>query len=366
MHGWRHTAVGVGIFVALAANNCSGKSTRSKANGGQAWTDGGEAGEYPEEHAGSGPADGSSGMAGYAASAGRAAGGTSAAAGHGGAAGAGAGGTAHGGIGAAGDATAGQGGDDGTAAAAGAATIMPDELGSRLVLWLDASKLTGKTDGAGVDAWMDQSPAGNHAAQLTSVRRPAYTLHGIHDLPSLSFDGASTFFTIADSVSLRWGIGEFAILVVARGAPSTVTNAMLYQKSNAIDPFEGPSLLLNPNKPASSTKASMQLSATVYVVSPESFAGTVPRLFVGRRRLSEGGATLELRVNGSERVAGPVSAVDVDAPSRDVIIGHNGYNAAPGFQAFQGEISEICAIKGALTNDELEGLERYLLDKYAL
>jgi hypothetical protein len=101
-------------------------------------------------------------------------------------------------------------------------------------------------------------------------------------------------------------------------------------------------------------------------MSPESFADTAPRLFVGWRHLSEGGAALELRVNGSERATGPASTVNVDAPSRDVIIGHNGYNAAAGFQAFQGQISEICAVKGALTNAELEGLERYLLDKYAL
>jgi hypothetical protein len=58
--------------------------------------------------------------------------------------------------------------------------------------------------------------------------------------------------------------------------------------------------------------------------------------------------------------------VDEDAVGQAVIIGHNGYNPSPGFQAFKGDIAEIVAVKGTLTASELQNLEIYLIGKYAL
>jgi hypothetical protein len=76
---------------------------------------------------------------------------------------------------------------------------------------------------------------------------------------------------------------------------------------------------------------------------------------------------LELRENGvSSATLTLSSSVNVDAPGRNAIIGHNGYLANSGFQAYEGDISELCAVKGALSDRELAGLERYLTAKYEL
>jgi hypothetical protein len=183
----------------------------------------------------------------------------------------------------------------------------------------------------------------------------------------VTFDGLTTFFEIADDASLRFGTGPFAIFAVVRGAPASVVNAMIYQKSEANDPWAGPALLVNANKPADSSKAAIQLDGTTYALSPGAVADTTPRLLSGRRYQTQTGTELELRLNGSVVSTAAVSAaIDLDAVGRNAIIGHNGYTPSSGFQAYAGEISELCAVKGALTPEELAGIEAYLLDKYAL
>jgi mono/diheme cytochrome c family protein len=46
--------------------------------------------------------------------------------------------------------------------------------------------------------------------------------------------------------------------------------------------------------------------------------------------------------------------------------GHNGYNRALGFQAFKGDIAEMVAVKGTVTDAEFQSIEAYLMSKYAL
>ena len=77
------------------------------------------------------------------------------------------------------------------------------------------------------------------------ARQPALTASGINGLPAVTFDGATTFLQIADSATTRWGTGDFALMVVARGAPNVATNAMLYNKSELAAPYAGINLFLN-------------------------------------------------------------------------------------------------------------------------
>jgi hypothetical protein len=76
---------------------------------------------------------------------------------------------------------------------------------------------------------------------------------------------------------------------------------------------------------------------------------------------------LEVRVDGARQGTLSISPpIDADAPGQAVIIGYNGYNPSPGFQAFKGDIAEIVAVKGPVTDAELQSLESYLKSKYAL
>jgi hypothetical protein len=262
----------------------------------------------------------------------------------------------------------GSGGEDAGSGAGGSSGMStPAALGARLVLWLDAARGLTITSGGPIVRWQDQSGAKNDAVQPSPGNRPILTGAGIHGLPSATFDGSVTFLQIADAPTLGWGTQDFTLLVVARGAGNTSANTMLYQKSNLGPPYAGPALYLNANKPMPSTKVAMQLDGDFYTDSRDDFADDRPHLFGGRLVASGASAILEVRVDGARQGMLSVNpAIDADAPGQAVIIGHNGYNPSPGFQAFKGDIAEIVAVKGTVTDAELQSLEAYLMSKYAL
>jgi hypothetical protein len=79
------------------------------------------------------------------------------------------------------------------------------------------------------------------------------------------------------------------------------------------------------------------------------------------------GSTLEVRVDGalSSSLTGPqVASTDVSARGSDAIIGHNGYAPRPEAQQVHGDIAEMLAVRGAVSDAELAGLERYLIERY--
>ena len=65
-----------------------------------------------------------------------------------------------------------------------------------LALWLDASKLTGLSDGATVTTWTDMSGLGNNAT--TSAGTPIYKTGILNGQPVVRFDGSSSKMTLAD------------------------------------------------------------------------------------------------------------------------------------------------------------------------
>jgi len=357
------------LFLGLAANQCSGKS--SPTNPGSGGSDAGEGGvggaDASGGKGGSGGKSGSGGTGGVGGSAGTgAAGGAAGSVGtNGGASGAGGAGTA--GEGGDGDPGGGVAGDAGENGGGGApSTFVPTDLGDRLVLWLNAGALA-QANGDKVAVWSDLSTAANHAQQSVDAYRPTYTASAVNGLPAVTFDGLQSHLQLDDTPTLRWGTGDFAILVVARGAPSEATNAMLYQKSNLASPFAGPNFYVNADKPSASRRAQIQLDQSTYTGTFFGVDDTVPRLFGGTRKVVNTTSELAMRLNGvTETMLMRSSVVDIDAPGQPAIIGHNGYTPNSGFQAFEGDIAEICAVKGAMTADELSELESYLMDKYAL
>jgi hypothetical protein len=379
------------VLVVAAACGGSSKSNSTKGGGAEAG-DGGEAGfwPFPGEGGEAGfsffPNEGGSTATGGGAGAGAAGrggggngGGLAGSAALGGTTAQGGSTTNGGQAGKAGaSAGAGRGGSDlgqaGEAAAAGAGGaggangFAPDDLGARLVLWLDAGHAGVTVDGTKLSAWPDRSSAHNDALQSVTASRPLYVASGLNARPTVRFDGQATFLDITDVPSLRWGTGPFAVFAVVRGAPATVVNAMIFQKTARDDPFAGPQLFVNPNKPnGESTKISIQVDGNTYTVSNTGMADTTPRLLVGRRYETATDTVLELRENGAFESRITLSTpVNIDAVGRDAIIGHNGYVPSPGFQAYQGDISELCAVQGTLTSGELAEMESYLMEKYGL
>jgi hypothetical protein len=177
----RTASLVLGVSVVLAAIDCGGKSGEQQAPGkhasGGASAGRQAAGAGTSTDAGTGGSTGGTSGAGGTSSdqAGRAAGGRVATGGRSGRGGGAAG--SNGGEAGAGE--AGQAGSPENAGSGGAPdALVPAELGSRLVLWLDGNQGVTAANGAKMSSWQDQSGAHNDAFQAVSERQPSFDASG--------------------------------------------------------------------------------------------------------------------------------------------------------------------------------------------
>jgi hypothetical protein len=87
-----------------------------------------------------------------------------------------------------------------------------------LVLWFDASRITGLNDSDPLTQWDDGSGLSNHATQATAGNKPLYLTAQVNGRPAVSFDGTNDFLSIS-TVSLFKNIGVCTVYAVtATGA----------------------------------------------------------------------------------------------------------------------------------------------------
>jgi len=227
-----------------------------------------------------------------------------------------------------------------------------------LVVWLDAED----APQGYVQAWRDRSPAANDARQPVPAYQPMRANGAIGGYPAVRFDGRRALLEIADAPSLEWAFDDYAILVVARfSVDRGTTFQMLYQKVATTAPWDGPSLYVNGAKPTQATTVTAQMSQYAFATSAHDRLDDAPHVFVSRRV----GAALEVRVDGAPEGATVLATpIDVSAPRRPVQIGQNG-DHRPGFQALEGDVAEVVAVRGILPDDQLRVLECYLTVKYS-
>jgi hypothetical protein len=242
----------------------------------------------------------------------------------------------------------------------------PNAILSRVAFWFDPTSLVALN--GRVAKWVDLSGKGNHAVQGTTAYQPTYTANGIGGLPSASFAGPVSFLSIADGSSMQWGTDDYALFAVFRASAQSQANSNLYQKVNGASPWPGAALMINYVATTSTTLAASYVRHDVYVVSaapPATFDDFTVHLLTERRAV----LTLDVRVDGRPSASvtnANVGAVDVSGAGYPATIGQNGYQPTTDFQQLYGDIAEMIAVRGALTDTELASLEQYLKDRYAI
>jgi hypothetical protein len=246
---------------------------------------------------------------------------------------------------------------------AGPPPYTPAVLGTRVVLWLEGDAF--KSIDGGV-MWPDKSGTGNDAFQDASTRMPtlidAGSEGGINGHGVVHF-GGNEYLRIGDSTTLQWAASDFAFYVVMRHLNGPVvppSYAIVYGKWTDTDP-EYPGFFMWASYPGS-TGYVTRVNASQALESDSGLNDGVMRL-VGTRR---SGTNYELRVEGST----------VDLRSDASVPDPDAFNAAglPAFiggreaaiQQLQGDIAEIIAVKGTLTDVEQTTLEAYLKKKFGL
>jgi hypothetical protein len=238
----------------------------------------------------------------------------------------------------------------------------PTQL-SGLVLWLDANQNV-VTSQSKVSTWMDRSGKNNNAGQSVAQLQPSLVTGVVNGLPVIRF--ANTALQITDAATLQWATDDFAILVVGSYKNATTSGlgyGMFVAKQETPYPYTGPGLWGNYTAPSLNTVFALQTdsSGTEYVTSTNAKNDGVIRLYTGRRV----GNKLEVRVNGTVQGTATATPNNISAAGRPLFIG-----GAPGtntvVQPLDGDIAEIVALHGALTDTELAQLESFLKTKYAL
>jgi len=268
------------------------------------------------------------------------------------------------------------GGTDGTTTL-DAGPFDPSTLGSNLVLWLEGDKGVTQTTN-NVSAWADQTSYHNDASGGSGqgAHQPTYNATAINGLPAVEFaipqqqNQASQYLTIADSASLQFGSGDFAIFMVAEYTNSTQgqggSQGMFYYKVAGNTVPTGPELLGNAgsgtnNALESRIRARLNAADNVNSADTGYNDGTYHR--IGMRR---NGSALEVWSDGKVASFTPDAgaAGDVSATGTDVNIGAevNGY---PQFR-LAGGIAEVVGVKGTISDADVTNLDGYFKSKYGL
>lgn len=238
-----------------------------------------------------------------------------------------------------------------------------------LVLWLDSdvgvvTELPDAEIGFRVVAWKDQSGNGNDAVAPTSglPPKPGTSLGG-H--PSVRF--AYTRLEIPDAPSLQFGTGDFALAVVGRHTTAVdagVGYGFFLTKQNAASPFAGPALIGNDPVGNSVVLFQSRIGDGQIKTPTTGWNGGQAMLMVVTRGAGDGGAVVDLRLNGSSAATGSGAPFEVDlsATGRKLVLG----DGPTGSQALIGDIAEVVAVKGSVTSQDVSKLEGYLKAKYGL
>jgi len=239
-----------------------------------------------------------------------------------------------------------------------------------IALWLAAD--TGvTTNNSRVSTWADRSGNNNNAAQSVSARQPTLVTGVVNGQPVIRFDGTDDALQVNDSATLHFATDDFTIAVVA-GFQNPTANvpypyAALVSKQVVASPYRGPSLWANYPVPSVSTTLGLQLSGEAGYHVPSSSDGYNDggfRLYSGRRT---GGTHLEVRVDGvSEGATDAPTALDISATGEPLFVGGHVTTGNDVIQALLGDMAEVVAVHGPISEDDLAKLEAYLKAKYAL
>jgi hypothetical protein len=256
-----------------------------------------------------------------------------------------------------------------------------------LVLWLDGHEGLGTLD-AGMDGgeggapiqWLDRSGYGNNAIGSGTPTIRATALDG---QPAVHF-GGTDYLLVQDSTSLDWGTQDFVLAVVVQhttyedgGGPAYGT---LYSKQfYDVSPYDGVGLFGNTGGTGAILEQLNQYGTTEVTSGGSDYNDGVPFVVLIHRAgiASDGGteadagdaapppatASMNMLINAVDAgfasgagYAENVSTVGYPARIGGTMAGQN----------LTGDIAEIIAVQGAVSDGDLQSLQAYLMNKYGL
>lgn len=253
---------------------------------------------------------------------------------------------------------------------ADAGPFTPASLAS-VALWLDGDTTT--VTGTAVTAWPDQTTHHNDATQATAANQPTLTAaaSGINNHAVVTFDGATSFLSVADSTSLQLGSTGFSIEAVVRFPTATTGDfgQSIYDKA-ASGTGVGPQLAVaHTTATGHGAEFLAQVDGTDAVNSDFTIAAaTAHRVTMQWTPDGDGGTggTLSLAIDATAALTKHLGALlDIGAPGIAVAIGRSTTGSALA-QFFKGDIAAIVVVNGPISSGDSTKLDAYLQARFGL
>ncbi len=218
-----------------------------------------------------------------------------------------------------------------------------------LQLWLDASRLTGFSDGAGVTSWNDRSGNGHAAIQTTASRQPTYRSNVLNGLPVVRFDGVDDALDAGEIDLYRTGQ---TIFVVAR-VDVAKNQIFVSQHAGSTDGswfFAGTPTGLK----------YVVINADSHRVDYNASVAGVTNFGIWTARYT--GGRMDIAVAGRDLSGNGAQSGLIKDDNQHVVVGDYG---GPGWK-LDGDVAEIIVYNRSLSAIERTAVENYLGTKYAL
>lgn len=247
---------------------------------------------------------------------------------------------------------------------AGPAGLGSTDGSDALLLWLDASQITGHNDGDNIQTWADLSGNGYNATQATVGLRPNYIEDAQNGNPTIRFNGAGDFmagnfgdldapFTLfavgqfdqanqdADNNDYIFDIGAGAPLLDQPGIHASVSRRMSNDpiaRTNRYYSFQGNGLLYGP-----------EITGGVFHAFASVYQSAFPfhQMFYDGALAETAPGTLALNTNGAYQLGSLI-----DQPINDFFL--------------EGDIAEIIIYDTPLNSAQVRIVQAYLGAKWAI
>ena len=223
-----------------------------------------------------------------------------------------------------------------------------------LTLHLDASLITGLSNGDNVSQWRDQSDNGNNFAQ-SGNNRPSYRTSAINNLPAVRFDGTNDYMT-----GNRWSSyatsTAYTVFVVGK-ATNVNTNS---DRGDRNDGFWGDT--------GGNVAQFLRSSSRVGTLNYDGTNDKIEQAYtVGTWKVftsSLGSGYISIKQNGT--AASTASSGNTDSLNNSLELGRV-YSSFYGNQlCLDGDIAEMIIYNRSLSTAERDAVEMYLVTKYGL
>lgn len=225
------------------------------------------------------------------------------------------------------------------------------------VLWLDASDASTITESSGsISSWSDKKNNGRSAVQETGLNQPTYTSSGLNGKNVVTFNGTSSWLSVADTYD-----APINIYVVVKSETTSGVRHILRKGFNAGNSFE---FFLRTNDltvqlAVGGSSSAFVSSATNQATTDATIYGSVNngeilRLFKNGSAIGNTPAITTAQLNSTQ-------ALRIGASPSD-----NTSGGGSAIDFWNGIIAEVVLTTAILSTEDRQNIEGYLAHKWGL